>query len=137
VLGAGFRTTLVTADVTLQTWMRSADLERLDQGGPVARSIADQVRIWTPRQLQIFTGLGGQVADDNVAYLHDPLTLWALVDDACLAWETLHIVPTVAEGVLRTLEVDPGLGIGAEMKVATAVDKAAAEAAIVDRLLRL
>ncbi len=137
VLGAGFRTTLVTADVTLQTWLRAADLERLDDGGPVARSIADQVRIWEPRQRQIFTGLGGEVAEDNVAYLHDPLTLWALVDDSALTWEALHVLPTIQKGTFRTLEVDAALGIGAAMQVATEVDAHAAEAAIVDRLLRL
>ncbi len=137
VLGAGFRTTLVTADVTLQTWLHRADLARLDRGGPVARSLVEQVGIWEPRQRQIFTGLGGTVAEDNVAYLHDPLTLWALVDDSCLRFEDLRVVPTIEDGVLRTLEVDPGLGIGAPMRVATEVDSAAAEDAIVERLLRL
>jgi purine nucleosidase len=135
VLGAGFRTTLITADVTLQTWLRRADLERLDQGGPAARSIADQVRIWELRQRQIFTALGGQVAEDNVAYLHDPLTVWALVDDSSLTFEDLQIVTTLEKGVLRTLEAPAGMG--ARMRVATAVDAPTAEAAIVDRLLRL
>lgn len=137
VLGAGFDTTLVTADVTLQTWMRESDLARLDAGGPVARSIADQIRIWVPRQRQIFTGLGGTLADDNVAFLHDPLTVWALVDDSALVWETLHVMPTIERGTFRTLEMDPSLGMGAAMRVATEVDAQRAEAAIVDRLLRL
>lgn len=137
VLGAGFRTTLVSADVTLQTWLRESDLARLEKGGPLARVLADQVRIWTPRQRHIFTELGGQVAEDNVAYLHDPLTVWSLVDPSPLGWETLHVVPTIQEGTFRTLEVDSALGIGAAMRVATAVDAHAAEAAMVDRLLRL
>lgn len=137
VLGAGFHTTLVTADVTLQTWLRKGDLALLYDGGPVARSIADQVRIWEPRQRKIFTGLGGTLAEDNVAFLHDPLTVWALVDDSALAWEMLHVMPTIERGTFRTLEVDPSLGMGAAMRVATEVDAHAAEAAIVDRLLRL
>ncbi len=137
VLCAGFRTTLVSADVTLQTWLHEADLARLDAGGPLARSIADQVRIWAPTQRQLFTGLGGTLAEDNVAFLHDPLTVWALVDDSALTFEDLRIVATQERGVLRTLEVDPALGIGAEMRVATRVDSRAAEAAILDRLLRL
>ena len=40
VLGAGFATRLVSADVTLETWLREADLARLDaaQSPAVARS---------------------------------------------------------------------------------------------------
>ncbi len=137
VLGAGFATTLVTADVTLQTWMQSADLERLESRGPLARSLAAQVRIWEPVQRELFTGLGGTVAETNVAYLHDPLTVQALLDPACLRFETLRILPTIADGVLRTLELDPALGIGAEMRVATEVDSEAARDAIVEPLLGL
>jgi hypothetical protein len=95
------------------------------------------VRIWAPTQRRIFTALGGSLAEDNVAFLHDPLTVWALVDDSSLGFEDLRIVATQERGVLRTLEVDPVLGIGAEMRVATRVDSRAAEAAIVERLLRL
>jgi len=39
VLGAGFRTTLVTADVTLSTWLRDADVEQLAAAGPLARAL--------------------------------------------------------------------------------------------------
>ena len=137
VLGAGFATTLVTADVTLQTWMQREDLERLESRGPLARSLAAQVRIWEPVQRELFTGLGGTVAETNVAYLHDPLTVQALLDPGCLRFESLRILPTVAGGVLRTLEVDPALGIGAEMRVATEVDSEAARDAIVEPLLGL
>jgi len=137
VLGAGFRTTLVSADVTLRTWLREADMERLAEAGPLARALAEQVRVWAPAQRKLFTGMGGTVADDNVAFLHDPLTVWSLVDPSPLRFETLRIVPTVERGVLRTLEVDPSLGIGAEMRVATDVDAGAAERAIAARLLRL
>jgi purine nucleosidase len=137
VLGAGFRTTLVTADVTLQTWLRRSDLARLDAGGAVARELAEQVRAWTPLQRKIFTGLGGRVAEDNVAFLHDPLTVQALVDASALCFEDLRIVPTLEAGVLRTLEVDPALGIGARMRVATRVDAGAAERAIAGALARL
>ena len=73
VLGAGFHIRLVTADVTLQTWMREKDLARLaERTNPVPRVLVDQIRRWTPFQRQIFTGLGGDVAADNAAYLHDP-----------------------------------------------------------------
>jgi purine nucleosidase len=137
VLGAGFRTTLVTADVTLSTWLRDADVERLARAGPLARALADQVRIWTPVQRKIFTGLGGTLEPDNAAFLHDPLTVLGLIDDRPLRFERLRVVATIEEGMLRTREVDPGSGLGAEMRVATAVDAHAAERAIVERLARL
>jgi len=124
VLGAGFATRLVTADVTLQTWLTRADLARL-------------VRVWTPWQLKIFSGLGGDLDPENVAFLHDPLTIQALVDPAPLRFERLRIVPTIERGTLRTIEVAPDAGLGAEMEVATAVDARAAATAIVERLLRL
>jgi purine nucleosidase len=134
VLGAGFRTTLVTADVTLQTWLRTRDLEGLDEAGPLAREIARQVRFWTPLQRKIFTAMGGALAEDNVAFLHDPLTVLALVDPSPLHFEELQIATTIQAGVLRTHEVDPALGIGAPMRVATGVDPKCARDAIVARL---
>jgi purine nucleosidase len=134
VLGAGFRTTLVTADVTLQTWLRPPDVDALAAAGPVGRAVAAQIRVWDPVQRKLFTGLGGEMAEDNVSFLHDPLTALALIDPSPLHFEELRIVTTVERGVLRTIEVDPGLGIGAPMKVATRVDAHAAERAIVSRI---
>jgi purine nucleosidase len=134
VLGAGFPTTLVTADVTLRTWLRDADVEGLEAAGPLARELARQVRIWKPVQRRIFTGLGGTLDDDNAAFLHDPLTVLSLIDGGPLHFERLRILPTIEAGVLRTLEVDPTLGIGIEMRVATRVEADAAERAIVRRL---
>jgi inosine-uridine nucleoside N-ribohydrolase len=132
VLDAGFRTTLVTADVTLQTWLTSGDLAALEAAGPLARELARQVRIWTPVQRGIFTGLGGTLEDDNVAFLHDPLTVLACIDGRSLGFETLGIRTAVEGGTLRTREVARGRA----MRVATAVDAVAARRAIVDRLLR-
>jgi len=138
VLGAGFRTTLVSADVTLQSWLRASDLARLAAAGPVARALAAQVQLWTPVQRKIFVdSLGGTLAPDNVAFLHDPLTVLALVDERPLGFEELRIVTTIERGVLRTLEVDPRAGLGAPTRVATRVDAPAARDLIVDRLLRI
>ena len=138
VLGAGFDTRLVTADVTLQTWIRSADIERLAAAkGVIPRLLADLVRIWTPFQHEIFTNLGGTLAPDNAAYLHDPLTLLARVDPSPLTFERLRIVPTIKKGVLRTVEAPRDGRLGAEMEVATAVDPDAARDAVVERLLTL
>jgi purine nucleosidase len=136
VLGAGLRTTLVPADVTLQTWLRPADVDALAASGPVARAVAAQIRIWDPVQRKLFTGLGGEMAEDNVSFLHDPLTALALIDPSALHFEALRIVTTIERGVLRTIEVDPTVGLGASMRVATRVDAHAAERAIVERLTR-
>ena len=101
------------------------------------RELARQVRFWEPLQRRIFTAMGGALADDNVSFLHDPLTVLALVDATALRFEALRIVTTIEKGILRTHEVDPSLGIGAPMRVATAVDAHSAREAIVERLLAL
>lgn len=137
VLGAGFRTTLVTADVTLQTWLRDADVDRLAAGGAFGRLLAHQIGLWKPVQHKLFTSIGGDLEADNAAYLHDPLTVQALVDPSALKLETLRIVTTIEGGTLRTHEVDPKLGIGMETSVATEVDAAAAERSIAERLATL
>lgn len=136
VLGAGFEARLVTADVTLQTWLRREERERLEAApGPLAPVLAGLIRTWTPFMWELFTGIGGTLDPENVAFLHDPLTVLALVDPSPLVFERLRILPTIERGVLRTLEVDPALGLGAEMEVATAVDAAAAREAVAKRLL--
>lgn len=137
VLGAGFRTTLVTADVTLQTWMGPADLARIEAGGPVARAIGAMLRTWTGVQKKLFSSWGGPEPSEFVAFLHDPLTVQALVDASPLRFETLRIVPTIERGVLRTIEVPAGAGLGAEMQVATGVDARAARDVIVGSLAGL
>lgn len=138
VLGAGFDTRLVTADVTLSTWLTEEDRESLSRApGPIAPLLAELVRRWTPWQHEIFTGLGGTLAEDNAAFLHDPLTVLSLIDPASLHFERLQIVPTIERGVLRTREVAASLGMGAPMEVATGVDAESARRAIVDRLLRV
>jgi purine nucleosidase len=138
VLGAGFETRLVTADVTLRCWLTETDLARLEAApGVVPRALARLIRIWTPWQRKIFTEIGGTLAPDNVAFLHDPLTALSLVDESALGFERLRIVPTIEGGVFRTREAPAGSGLGTPMEVATAVDPAAAGAAILERLLRL
>jgi purine nucleosidase len=137
VLGAGFRTTLVTADVTLQTWMGPADLARIEAGGPVARAIGAMLRTWTGVQKKLFSSWGGPEPSEFVAFLHDPLTVQALVDASPLRFETLRIVPTIERGVLRTIEAPAGAGLGAEMQVATGVDARAARDVIVAGLADL
>jgi purine nucleosidase len=132
VLGAGFPTTLVTADVTLRTWMGPGDVERLAAApGALARALGEMLRIWGGAQKKLFTVWGGAEPPDFAAFLHDPLTALAMVDPSPLRLERLRILPTIARNVLRTLESREA---GNEMAVATDVDPAAARRAIVDRL---
>ena len=135
VLGAGFQTTLVTADVTLQTWLTRADLARLEAAGPLARELGRHIRFWEPIQPEIFTGIGGRLAGDNVSFLHDPLAVLALIDERPLHFETLRIAAVIENGTLRTREVDAASDAGSAMRVATAVDAAAARETILARLL--
>jgi inosine-uridine nucleoside N-ribohydrolase len=138
VLGAGFATRLVTADVTLQVWMTEAQRAQLAASPrPLPQLLARLVARWTPRQIEIFTGLGGTLAPDNAAFLHDPLAALSLIDASPLGFERLHILPTIQRGVLRTLEVSAASGLGAEMEVATTVDAEQARDAIVERLLKV
>lgn len=138
VLGAGFATTLVTADVTLRTWMGPADVERLAaSGGPVARALAGMLRVWAGAQRELFSAWGACEPPDFAAFLHDPLTAQAMLDPAPLVFERLRIVPTLERGTLRTIEAPAGSALGSEMQVAVDVDRDAARAAIVERIAAL
>jgi purine nucleosidase len=138
VLGAGFATTLVTADVTLRTWMGPADVARLEAApGALARALGAMLRVWSGAQKKLFTVWGAEEPAEFAAFLHDPLTALALVDASSLRLERLRIVPTIERGVLRTLEAPGTAAIGNEMAVATDVDAPAARRAIVERLAAL
>ena len=103
------------------------------RAGPLARALAAQIRIWEPVQRRIFTGMGGTLAPDNAAFLHDPLTVLALIDASPLRFESLRIATTIERGVLRTHEL-PGRGARRGDARRDAVDPARAARAIVDRL---
>jgi purine nucleosidase len=137
VLGSGCPLTLVTADVTLQTWLRDSDVARLSTTGPLGSELARQVALWKPVQQRIFPAIGGDLTPDNASFLHDPLTVLALIDDTAIGWETLAIVPTIQADILRTLEAPPGARIGTPMRVATTVDATLARERICQRLLTL
>lgn len=138
VLGAGFPTRLVTADVTLQVWMTEAQRAQLAASPrAVPRILSRLISSWTPRQIEIFTGMGGTLAPDNAAFLHDPLTVLSLIDDSSLAFERICVLPTIQRGVLRTIEVPAASGLGSETECALAVDAARARDEIVARVARV
>jgi purine nucleosidase len=136
VLGCGAKITLVPADLTLRVWLDAACVARMEaEGGALARELARQVRIWAPVQRRVFTGMGGTLAEDNLAFLHDPLTLLASIDDTGFDWQTLRVLPTIEDGVLRTREVRGEEGLGAEMRVALGADPVACARRITERIL--
>ena len=54
VLRSGIPTTLVSADVTLRTWLREADAARIESAGAALHAaLARALRIWTPVQRRL------------------------------------------------------------------------------------
>lgn len=105
VLRSGIPTRLVTADVTLATWITADDVAEIEAvATPFHLALAAQVRIWTSVQRRIFGSAGCNVDDDNVAFLHDPLALACVYDESFCRFETLEIEPRIEGAVLRTLE---------------------------------
>jgi purine nucleosidase len=123
VLRAGMAVRLVTADVTLQTWLGDADVTRLAASGtPLAAALARAVRIWTPVQRRIFARAGCDMSGDNAAFLHDPLALACVYDESFCGFEELEIEPAIENGLFRTLErAAPGPATY-PMRCATRVD---------------
>jgi inosine-uridine nucleoside N-ribohydrolase len=70
----------VTADVTLRTWLTSEQLALLRaSSNPFLQALVKIIDQWTPIQTNLF-----RVDSDNVAFLHDPLTLaCSFCDDWC------------------------------------------------------
>lgn len=136
VLSSEIPTRLVTADVTLQTWLAPDDVERIARGGTeLHRALAAAVRAWTPRMRRIFADMGAALAPDNAAFLHDPLALACAYDESFCRFEDLAIEPAIAGGVFRTLERPPGTPGAFPMRCATAVDAERFRAHVVERLV--
>jgi inosine-uridine nucleoside N-ribohydrolase len=138
VLRAGIPTRLVTADVTLQTWLGPADVDHLAAArAPVLHALARAIRIWTPVMQRIFTGFGAPTGADNAAFLHDPLALACALDESFCTFEDLAVEPALVAGVFRTLErARPGPATAA-LRCATAVDAERFRRHLLERLLAL
>jgi purine nucleosidase len=137
VLRSGMPIRLVTADVTLQTRLTSADLARLEAvDSPFHRALCAAVRIWTPVQRRLFGRAGCEVDDDCAAFLHDPLTLAVLYDGSLCSFETLEIAAAIEDGVFRTFERERPGDDSAPIRCAVAVDAEAARQSFVDRVVK-
>ncbi len=138
VLHAGIPTRLVTADVTLQTWLRQEDLRAIEAAGtPLHRALAAAVRQWTPLMSSIFSGMGAAMDGDNVAFLHDPLAMACVYDESFCRFEDLSVEAVVVDGVFRTIERPPGSSGTAPMRCATSVDAERFRAHFLERILSL
>jgi inosine-uridine nucleoside N-ribohydrolase len=137
VLRAGMRVRLVTAEVTLQTWLGAADVERLAaRGTPLCAALARAVRIWTPVQKRFFSRAGCDVRDDNAAFLHDPLALACAYDESFCRFEDLEVEPVIEAGVFRTLERPTPVDASFPMRCATAVEAKAFREHFMERVMR-
>jgi purine nucleosidase len=136
VLSAGMPVRLVTADVTLATWMGPDDLARIAAvPTPFHDAIARAVGAWTPHMRRIFGDMGAPIGADNVAFLHDPLALAAVYDESFCRFEDLAIEPAIEGGTFRTIERPADRPATHRMRCATAVDAARFRRHFVDRIV--
>jgi purine nucleosidase len=114
---------LVPMTVTLQTWLRRADLTALRQAGPVGHLITRQAEAWAEdhRMETRFGQTCSGLPDDTINFQHDPL--------ACaiaLGWrdgieiDEIQVLSEIRDGWLRQ-RVDPA---GKPTRVVTQVDGA-------------
>lgn len=135
VLTSGVPIRLVPINVTLQTWLTRAGLDRIAAGGGALRSaLVAAVREWTPIMNRLYDiRVEVEAPQDNVAFLHDPLTLATAFDESFCRWEELPIEVVLDRGVLRTIaHAQSGPGTNT-MRCATAVDAARFHDFFVDR----
>ena len=133
VLEALIPTRLVTADVTLQTWLTPDDRDRLaEMASPARAAIVRALDRWTPIQRSLFEGFVGDLSG-NAAFLHDPLALACALDESHCTFEDIGIRTGWVGEVFRTLE-DPD---GPKIRCATAIDGERFADFFVNALLRL
>lgn len=138
VLSAGLPIRLVTADVTLQTWITPADRARLaSRGTPLNAVLARAVDAWAPVMRQIFTGFGATMGEDNAAFLHDPLALASVYDESFCEFADLEVEPAIEGGIFRTIERSAATSATRRMRCATAVDAVRFRAHFMERVLSL
>ncbi|MEE2704430.1 MAG: nucleoside hydrolase [Myxococcota bacterium] len=135
-LRSGIPTRLVTADVTLQSWITEADLETLEaRGTPFHSALAAGIRCWTPIQDKIFGAAGCDMSGDNVAFLHDPLALAAVYDEGFCRFEDLEVEPVISDGVFLTRECEQARAESFPFRCAIEVDADAFRNHFMDRVL--
>lgn len=104
VLAADIPTRLVTADVTLRTWLPLAGRDQLASSpSPLREAIVRALDNWTPVQRSLFEQYVGDLSQ-NAAFLHDPLALACIVDESFCTFAELPVRTQWVDGVFRTIE---------------------------------
>ena len=138
VLSAGLPIRLVTADVTLRTWITPDDRARLGKcGTPLHAALARAIEAWTPVMGQIFGGLGATMGADNAAFLHDPLALASVYDESFCEFADLDVEAALQDGVFRTIERPTRSPATRPMRCALSVDGERFRAHFMERVLSL
>lgn len=125
VFGAGAPVFLVPLDITTQTRIRRADVDRLvAAGSPFQLAVARQVELY-PR-----------FREQGSTFLHDPLAVASLVWPELVQWQALHVDVELggAHTAGATLFRQPTASAPANVHVAVRVDAAAFEQRLIDRL---
>jgi purine nucleosidase len=136
VLSSGMPIRLVTADVTLATWLRPDDLATIEAvPTPFHAAIAGAIRAWTPHMRDIFGGMGAPIGPHNVAFLHDPLALACAYDESFCGFEDLAIEPSLGDGPFRTIARAAASPATRAMRCATTVDAERFRRHFVDRIV--
>jgi inosine-uridine nucleoside N-ribohydrolase len=94
---------LVTPDVTLKTWLTQTDMNVLRESeSPFLSALVREIDRWTSLQER---GFGYSLKEiDNIAFLHDPLTVACVWDESFCRFEDLHIENLITqENVFRTV----------------------------------
>ncbi|HUH08348.1 MAG TPA: nucleoside hydrolase, partial [Egibacteraceae bacterium] len=110
VLNSGAMLRYVPGDVTVRTVLTTAQRDRLRRGDRLCRALADLIDRWTP----ILRRRAPDMPAEQVAALHDPLTVAALVDYRHITIERKPVRAWIEDGIVHTA-VDVHQGRPAEI----------------------
>src|SRR5437763_3024930 len=115
-LNAGLPTLYVPCDVTFNTYLTAAQVDRLRAGDDLGKALAAAIDRWTPTLREYSHG---RLPADHLTMMHDPLTVAVLVERSFVTVERMPVTVAMHEGHVRTF-VDPIEGRDTE--VVTGVD---------------
>ncbi len=112
---------VVPIDITVQTWIRRADLAALERGGPLSRLMARQAELYAADNRYIaLSAEHAALPDDMLNFQHDPLACAVAVGWDCVTIEELPLRVAERDGSLL-LEESPG---AKPLRIVTGVDAA-------------
>lgn len=110
---------VVPIDITVQTWIRRADLAALERGGPLARLMARQAELYAADNRYIaLAAEHAALPDDLLNFQHDPLACAVAIGWDCATIEALPLQVAERDGSLL-LEESPG---APPLRIVTSVD---------------